>query len=76
MDRVGLDVTTAAQELNINDDKIVDMIKVLTDAVHSVPGIASSDDHIAGRTKTNLSSDVSSKVEMSIGPFDEDLEER
>lgn len=76
MDRIGFDVTTTAQEFNINDDKVVDMIKILSNAIHGVLGIASSDNHVAGSTEAYLSGDVSSKVKMSLAPFYKDLEKR
>lgn len=73
MDRVGFDVATTAYELNINDDKVMDVIKVLSDAIHGVLRIASSNNQVASGTEAYLPSDVASKVEMPFAPFYKDL---
>lgn len=76
MDRVGFDVATTAYELNINDDKVMDVIKVLSDAIHGVLRIASSNNQVTGSTESYLSGDVTSKVEMPLAPFYKDLKNR
>lgn len=73
MDGVGLDVTATTQKLNINNNEVMDVVEVLSNAVYGVLGIASSNNHIAGSAESNLPSNVSSEVEVSLTPSEENL---
>ena len=70
---VCFDVTASAPELDINDDKIVDMLKVISDAVLCMVWVASPDDHVASGTERYLPSHMPRKMEMPLSPSDEYL---
>ena len=68
MNGVRLDVTASAHELDIDHDKIVDMLKVIPDAVLRVLGITSPDNHVASGTDSDLPSNMRRQMEMPLSP--------
>ena len=71
--RVGLDVATASEELDLDDDKIVDMLKIVSNAVCSMARIATSDDHVASCPIRYFHSYVTGQMEMAVCPPDKYL---
>ena len=59
--RVGLDVAVGADELNLDDDEIVDVVEVLADGLLRMPGAVDTlDDEVAGRSSVDLTDGVAS----------------
>lgn len=50
MNRVCLDEAAAAEKLNLENDQVVNVLKVVSNRLFSVFGITSSNDHVPGRS--------------------------
>ena len=68
MNRVRLNVTAATHEFNIDDHKVVDVFKVISDAILRMFWIASPDDHVASGTESHLPGNVPRKVKVLLSP--------
>lgn len=73
MDGVGLDVAAAANEINLDDDQVVNVLEVITDSLLGLIGMASSDDHVSCGTCGDLVGNVGGEKVVSVSPSDEDL---
>ena len=68
MNRVRLNVTAATHEFNIDDHKVVDVFKVISDAILRMFWIASPDDHVASGTESHLPGNVPRKMKVPFSP--------
>lgn len=75
MDRVGLDITTRTNEFDLDDHQVVDMFKVIANAVYRVVWVASAYYYVSRSTLGNFAGNMTCKMEVSIGPLDENLYE-
>lgn len=61
VDRVGLDVTVVAYELDLDDDQVVDVVQVFADALFRVSSLIDApDDQVTGRATVDLADGMSS----------------
>ena len=68
MNGVRLDVTASTQEFNIDDHKVVDVFKVISDAILRMLRIASPDDHVTSGTDRYLPGNVPRKMKVPFSP--------
>jgi hypothetical protein len=70
---VSLDVAATTNEVDTNNDEIVNVLKVITNAVDSVIRAAAANDHVSSSALGNLAGNVASKMKVPVSPFDKDL---
>lgn len=70
MDRISLDVAGTTNELDLDDHQVVDVFKVISNTVFSVDGITSADDQVSSSPLRDLTSDMTSEMEVPISPLD------
>ena len=75
MNGVRLDVTASTQEFNIDDHKVVDVFKVISDAILRMLRIASPDDHVASGTDRYFPGNVPRKMKVPLSPPERHLGE-
>lgn len=71
--RVGLDVAATTDEIHLDHDQVVDMLKVVSESSLSEARVAAADHQVACGPCTNLASDMSRQDELAIVPADVDL---
>jgi hypothetical protein len=76
MDRVGCYAAIAIYELYPDDNEIVNMLQVVSDALFRVLWIATSNDKIASCTNADLVGNMTRKNKLTIMPPDIDLNEQ
>jgi hypothetical protein len=68
MDRVGRDVRVAVLERDTDHNKVVDMVKVISDLLLSDPAGNTSHNEIPRCSTSDLVGDVRWHVELTVGP--------
>jgi hypothetical protein len=73
--RIQRDENILTTKLNTNHDKVMDMVKVLSNNFFSVSRAPVVNDQVSGRTDGNLVSNVARKYELSVIPTNFNLDD-
>ncbi len=74
MHRVGADIAAAAHKLDLDDDKIVDVLEIVPNRALRHSGVAPADDDVPRGSAGDLAGDVPCQGELTVVPPGLDLE--
>lgn len=73
MHRIGLDMAAATNELHLDHDQVVDVLKIIPESSLGEARVAAADHQVASGPCTDLASHVSRQDELAVVPTDVDL---